>query len=466
MENQTLKRELGLLDGVMLVAGSMIGSGIFIVTSGMSRDLGSAGWLIAVWALTALLTMMAAISYGELSAMFPKAGGQYVYLKEAYGQRLAFLYGWCFFTVIHTGTIAAVAVAFAKFLGYFFPLLGEENALLQIGSWKFTSAQVIAIASVWITTLLNKQGVKKAKWVQTFFTLIKIGSLLGLILCGLIWGANAEVWNANWENAWSLQSFSDGSWTAVLGFAVVGAFASALVGSVFSSDAWNGVTFLAGEIKRPERNVGLSLLLGTTLVGVLYIITNLMYLAVVPLQTMATAPADRVAVVVADGIFGDWGAAIVAAMIILSTFACNNGLIMSGSRVFYTMAQDGLFLKQAALLNKNQVPGWALNAQALWVSVLCLTGHYGTLLDFVVVIVLLFYVLTIYAIFILRRTCPTADRPYKAWGYPVIPWLYIVLASAIVLALILFKPVTSLAGMFLLLIGLPVYRWMSRKSTL
>ena len=462
MENQTLKRELGLLDGVMLVAGSMIGSGIFIVSSDMVRQVGSAGWLIALWAFTALFTMMAAVSYGELSAMFPQAGGQYVYLKEAYGKRMGFLYGWSFFTVIQTGTIAAVAVAFAKFLGFFFPVLGESNVLFQIGNWSFTAAQIVAIVSVWITTYLNMRGVKEAKWIQTILTLIKIGSLLGLIVCCFIWGANAEIWNANWAQAWEMQIYTNGSWTDLLGIAVVGGMAAALVGSVFSSDAWNGVTFLAGEIKRPERNVGLSLLLGTSLVGLLYIITNLMYLAVVPLQAMASAPSDRVAVVVADAAFGQWGAAIVAVMIIISTFACNNGLIMSGSRVLYTMGKDGLFLKQSAQLNQNNVPQWALVAQAVWVSVLCLTGKYGLLLDFVVVIVLLFYILTIYALFHFRKTRPDHPRPYKAFGYPVIPLVYMVCATAIVVALFVFKPWTSLAGFGLLLLGLPVYRWMNR----
>lgn len=459
METQTLKRELGLLDGVMLVSGSMIGSGIFIVSSDMVRQVGSAGWLIALWGFTALFTMMAAVSYGELSAMFPQAGGQYVYLKEAYNERMGFLYGWSFFTVIQSGTIAAVAVAFAKFLGHFFPIIGESNTLLQIGSWKFTFAQIIAIASVWVLTALNLRGVKEAKWLQTILTLIKIGSLLGLVIGCLIWGANSTVWGINWATAWDLRHFNTGNWETLAGAAIIGGMAAALVGSIFSSDAWNGVTFLAGEIKNPQRNVGLSLFLGTTLVGFLYLLTNLMYLAVVPLDAMATAPSDRVAVVVADASFGSIGANIVAILIMISTFACNNGLIMSGSRVLYTMGKDGLFLPQSANLNKNSVPAWALIAQAIWVSALCMTGQYGLLLEFVVVIVLIFYVLTIFAIFILRRKRPDAVRPYKAWGYPVIPVVYILSALAIVFALFWFKPLTSFAGFMLLLIGLPVYHY-------
>ena len=458
-EQEDFKRELGLLDGTMLVVGSMIGSGIFIVSSDMVRQVGSAGWLVLIWVLTGFITVIAAVSYGELSAMFPKAGGQYVYLKEAYGKLTAFLYGWSFFAVIQTGTIAAVGVAFSKFAAYLYEPVSDENILYELGAFKLNAAQIVSIVTIIFLTYVNSRGVKNSKILQTILTIIKILSLAGLIIFGLTIAASSEVWNANWENAWITQSYHTDSswWLPISGTALITGISAAMVGSLFSSDAWNGVTFIAGEIKNPKRNVGLSLFLGTFIVSVIYVLANLMYLAVVPLQEIATAKSDRVAVVAAQYIFGNIGTLIIAIMIMISTFACNNGLIMAGARVYYTMAKDGLFFKKAADLNEHSVPAWALWAQCFWASALCLTGKYGDLLDFVIIIVLIFYILTIYGIFVLRKKMPDAERPYKAFGYPVLPFFYILVASAISVALLVTKTSTCGWGVLIMLIGIPVY---------
>jgi APA family basic amino acid/polyamine antiporter len=458
-EGEHFKRELGLLDGTMLVVGSMIGSGIFIVSSDMVRQVGSAGWLLLIWVLTGFITVIAAVSYGELSAMFPKAGGQYVYLKEAYGKLTAFLYGWSFFAVIQTGTIAAVGVAFSKFAAYLYEPFSDHNILLEIGAFKLNAAQIVSIITIVFLTYINSRGVKNSKMLQTFLTIIKILSLSGLIVFGLLLAAKAEVWDANWADAWSTKSFDAeaGSWLPISGSALIAGISAAMVGSLFSSDAWNGVTFIAGEIKNPKRNVGLSLFFGTLIVSIIYVLANVMYLAVVPLQEIATAPSDRVAVVASEYIFGNIGTLIIALMIMISTFACNNGLIMAGARVYYTMAKDKLFFKKAAHLNEHSVPAWALWAQCFWASCLCLTGKYGDLLDFVVIIVMIFYILTIYGIFRLRKSMPDAERPYKAFGYPVLPFLYIIIALAICIALLRFKTDTCGWGVLIMLIGIPVY---------
>lgn len=464
-DHEHFKRELGLLDGTMLVVGSMIGSGIFIVSSDMVRQLGSAGWLIAMWVLTGFITVLAAVSYGELSAMFPKAGGQYVYIKEAYGKLVGFLYGWSFFAVIQTGTIAAVGVAFSKFTAYIFPVVSEKNILYEWGEFKLSAAQIVSIVTIVLLSYINSRGVKNSKIMQTILTIVKIASILGLIVFGFM-AAKSEIWDLNWTNAWVSQSLdvNSGSWLPISGAALMAAISAALVGSLFSSVAWEGVTFIAGEIKNPKRNVGLSLFLGTMIVSVIYVLANLMYLAVVPLQGIATAESDRVAVVAAQNIFGSIGTIIIAVMIMISTFACNNGLIMAGARVYYTMAQDGLFFKKAADLNKHSVPGWSIWVQCLWASALCLTGKYGDLLDFVVIIVLIFYILTIYGIFILRRKMPNAERPYKAFGYPFLPALYLLIASAICVTLFITKTSTCGWGVLIMLMGIPVYYLTKQKE--
>lgn len=463
MNNETqdasFKRELGLLDGTMLVVGSMIGSGIFIVSADITRHVGSAGWLILIWVLSGLITMTAAVSYGELSAMFPKAGGQYVYLKEAYNKLIAFLYGWSFFAVIQTGTIAAVGVGFSKFAAYLYEPFSDSNVLYSIGSFNLNAAQLVSIITIILLSYVNSRGVKEGKILQTSMTIIKILSLAGLIIGGFVFGAKAEIWNANWADAFSTRaySFDTSSWISIGGGALLAGIAASMVGSLFSSDAWVGVTFIAGEIKDPQRNVGLSLFFGTFIVTVIYILANLMYVSVLPLDDIALAKSDRVAVAAAQNTFGGTGTLIMAVIIMISTFACNNGLIMAGARVYYTMAKDGLFFKKASVLNHAGVPAWALWIQCLWASLLCLTGKYNELLDFVMIIVVIFYILTIYGIFILRRTRPDAERPYKAFGYPVLPMLYIIVSSALCVGLLITRFSTCGWGVVIMLLGIPIY---------
>jgi APA family basic amino acid/polyamine antiporter len=458
-EDKEFKRSLGLMDATMIVAGSMIGSGIFIVSADITRHVGSAGWLIAVWLITGFMTLTAALSYGELSGMFPKAGGQYVYLKEAYNPLIAFLYGWSFFAVIQTGTIAAVGVAFSKFAGYFIPALEmkPENVLLDAVWFKVYPAQLVSIALIVLLTYTNTMGVKSGKWIQNIFTTTKLLSLFGLIIAGFIF-FKPGVWSANWTDAWSMKEMSaDGGVMAVLGTAALGAIAASMVGSIFSSDAWNNVTFIAGEIKNPQKNIGLSLFLGTLIVTIIYVSANLMYTAVLPMNEIAFAPQDRVAVAASNSIFGSIGTYVIAVMIMISTFGCNNGLILAGARVYYTMAQDGLFFRQAGTLNRNAVPAWALWVQCLVAAILCLSGRYGDLLDMVSFVVVIFYVLTILGIFILRRKRPDLPRPYKAFGYPVLPAIYILMGTAFCLLLIKYKPEYTWPGLIIVLIGIPIY---------
>jgi basic amino acid/polyamine antiporter, APA family len=469
--NPSFKPTLGLLDATMVVAGSMIGSGIFIVSADITRNVGSAGWLIFIWLLTGFMTLTAALSYGELSAMYPKAGGQYVYLKEAYNPLIGFLFGWSFFAVIQTGTIAAVGVAFSKFAAYIFPSLSEKHILLDLYYFKISAAQVVSIILVVLLTYINTRGVKEGKLIQTTFTLAKLLALFGLIIFGFLLGAKAGIWDANWLDGWNfgkLEKTEGGSELVFLGetikktsyassFAIVGAIATAMVGSLFSSDAWNNVTFIAGEIKRPERNIGLSLFFGTLIVTLIYVCANLMYTAVLPLNDIAFAENDRVAVAASQNIFGNIGTTVIAVMIMISTFGCNNGLILSGARVYFTMAKDGLFFKTVGTLNKNGVPSKALWIQCLWACILCLSGKYGDLLDYVVFVVLIFYILTIAGIFKLRVKRPDIPRPYKAFGYPVLPAVYILLATAMCLALLVFKPKFASFGLLIVLIGIPLY---------
>ena len=454
------KPSLSAFDATMIVAGSMIGSGIFIVSADITRNVGSAGWLVAVWLLTGFMTLTAALSYGELSAMFPKAGGQYVYLKESYNPLLGFLYGWSFFSVIQTGTIAAVGVAFSKFAGYFFPSLEmtDANILMQIGFLKIYPAQILSIATIILLTYINTKGVQGGKMIQSTFTITKLASLFGLIVFGFLLASKASIWDANWANAWEMKTIaSDNSTAPIFGVAILGAIAASMVGSIFSSDAWNNVTFIAGEIKNPKRNIGLSLFLGTLIVTVIYISANLMYLSVLPLNEIANAPADRVAVAASNVIFGNIGTYVIAVMIMISTFGCNNGLILAGARVYYTMAQDGLFFKKAGTLNKHAVPAWALWAQCIVAGLLCLSGRYGDLLDMVSFIVVIFYILTIIGIFILRKKRPELDRPYKAFGYPVLPAIYILMGTCFCVLLIIYKPNFTWPGLIITLLGVPLY---------
>lgn len=451
------RRSLSLLDGTMLVAGSMIGSGIFIVSADIVRTTGSAGYLLLVWLISGVMTVIGALSYGELSAMYPKAGGMYVYLREAWGRLPAFLYGWSFFAVIQTGSIAAVGVAFAKFAAYLFPVLGEQNILFAVGPLKLSAAQLVSVAVVLLLTLVNSRGVNYGKWIQTGFTLAKIVSVIALVAFGLLLGAKAEVWNANWAQAWERPAV-DGVMLALLP-----AIAVSMVGALFSSDSWHSAASVADEMRNPRRNVGLSLFLGTVIVCSLYVLANLMYLAVLPLHGIAHAEADRVGVAAAQAAFGPLGTGLIAALIMVSTFGCVNGLIMAGARVYYSMAGDGLFFRRAGTLNAQAVPGWALWAQAAWASVLCLSGRYGDLLDYVIFATLIFYVLTIAGLFRLRRTRPDIERPYRAFGYPLLPALYIALATGVGLGLLVWKPAYTWPGLAIVLLGVPIFYAVTRR---
>jgi APA family basic amino acid/polyamine antiporter len=454
---QSFKPSLSLMDATMLVAGSMIGSGIFIVSADIVRNVGSSGWLILVWVITGFMTLAAALCYGELSAMFPKAGGQYVYLKEAYNPLISFLYGWSFFAVIQTATIAAVGVAFAKFTAYIFPMFSEDLVFADLGFMVISPAQILAVVVVICLTFLNTRGVKSGKNIQTSFTVVKLLSLGGLLVFGFF-AAKGAILQSNWSNMWDmhklLPSGAKESYTFV---PALGAVAAAMVGSIFSSDSWHNVTFIAGEVKNPKRNIGLSLFLGTMIVTIIYVATNFMYTGVLSLQEIASAEKDRVAITASSVIFGSSGTLIIALTIMISTFGCNNGLIMAGARVYYTMAKDGLFFKKAGTLNGNAVPGFALWIQCIFACLWCFSGKYGDLLDMISFVVVGFYMLTIFGIFILRKKRPDADRPYKAVGYPVLPILYILMGLAFCILLIIFKPKFTWPGLIITLIGIPIY---------
>lgn len=464
-------RSLTLLDGALLVIGSMIGSGIFIVSAGIAQAVGSAGWLITVWLISGFITLTAALSYGELSGMYPHAGGQYVYLREAFGKFYGFLYGWSFFAVIQTGTIAAVGVAFGKFLGYLDPSLGDENILLgSPNGFHITAAQCVGIGSIFLLTYINTLGVRSGKWIQFFFTFTKIAAIAALIIFGFIFYINHNIWPANWDGAWMAKSIIKNNVTGAITHeslssgALIIAMCGAMVGALFSSDAWNSVTFIAGEIKHPERNIGLSLFIGTMVVTLLYVCMNLMYLNVMSISEIANAPSERVATAAALKIFGNDGAKIIALLIMVSTFGCNNGLILSGARVYYTMAKDKLFLTQAGTLNGEGVPAKALWMQGIWASGLCLSGQYGNLLNYIVFTVLLFYILTIAGIIKLRKTQPDIPRPYKAFGYPVIPIVYIILATFICVILLFTQTLYAGLGLAIVLSGIPIYFYSQKNS--
>ncbi|MBP6430491.1 MAG: amino acid permease [Ferruginibacter sp.] len=458
-QNNSFKPTLGLFDATMIVAGSMIGSGIFIVSADITRNVGSAGWLIAVWLITGFMTLTAALSYGELSAMFPKAGGQYVYLKEAFNPLAGFLYGWSFFAVIQTATIAAVGVAFSKFAAYLIPALSEKNILIDLGFITISAAQIVSIVLIVLLTAINTRGIEGGKLIQRVFTSAKLLALFGLIIFGFFM-VKQSFWSENWQTGFTAvkeQKDAIGTWLSISGAALVGAIAASMAGSIFSSDAWNNVTFIAGEIKNPQKNIGLSLFLGTLIVTVIYVCANLMYLNVLPLNGIAHAENDRVAVAAAKGIFGDAGTYVIAVLIMVSTFGCNNGLILAGARVYNTMAKDGLFFKKAAELNKNNVPSFALWAQCIMACLLCLSGTYGKLLDMISFVVVLFYAITILGIFKLRKDRPDVVRPYKVFGYPVLPIIYIILAIVFCVFLIKMSPGYAGFGLGIVLAGIPVY---------
>ncbi len=473
-EKTELKRSLGFIDATLLVSGSMIGSGIFIVSADMARNVGSAGWLLLLWVLTGVITVTAALSYGELAGMMPKAGGQFVYIQRAYGSLLGFVYGWTVFAVIQTGTIAAVAVAFTKFTAVFIPALNPENILFNVGNFPIKASALFAIGSVVLLTWINSQGIQSGKLIQNVFTSAKLLALLGLIVVGIGVGSKTGMLSANFQNAWAAtQTTADGSVVSLGGMALLLALGVSMIGSLFSADSWNNVTFIAGEIRNPRRNIPLSLFVGTLMVTTIYVLANIAYLSLLPLQGSPNAADvvgrgiqfasyDRVATASVSLIFGDVAVAIMAVLIMVSTFGCNNGLILSGARLYYAMAKEGLFLKTAAQLNKNSVPGVALWLQCGWASILCLSGTYGDLLDYCTFTSLVFYIITIGGLFLLRRKEPDAERPYKAFGYPLVPALYIV--AGVTICLILLKEKTFNTGMGLLIAGLgvPIYFMTSR----
>src|SRR6266853_613873 len=490
-------RAIGLFDGTMIVVGSMIGSGIFIVAADISRVTGSPGGLLLTWIITGLLTISAALAYGELAALFPHAGGQYVYLREAYSPLWGFLYGWTLFLVIQTGTIAAVAVGFARYLGVLFPSISPTTWIIHpisLGSKLAISLsiqQFVGIVMVVLLTFLNTLGVRLGKLIQNIFTSAKTLSLLGLILIGVFVGRNHAAIAENFANFWTVRgavpiepgaNFFKGwfpTLTAAGGFfGLVVAFAVSQVGSLFSADAWNNIGFTAAEVKNPKRDVALSMALGTIIVITLYCLANLAYLFALPVAQIQNAPDDRVASAALNAIFGPVGALLMAGAIIISTFCCNNGLILAGSRVSYAMATDGLFFRATGKLNTKGVPGTALVYQGVWIAVLILLrtqrvdaagavtygNLYSNLLDYVVFAALMFYVLTIVSVFVLRRKRPNAERPYKAFGYPIVPALYIIAASAILFVLLFYRTETAGWSLVIVLLGLPVYWLWSRQS--
>lgn len=465
-------KKLKLWDAVMLVAGSMIGSGIFIVSSDMMRNLGSGFWLIVVWLITAVMTIAAAISYGELSAMYPKAGGQYTYVKEIYGKMTGFLYGWGLFTVIQTGTIAAVAMAFGKYTAYLIPALNDAAPIFQSGSFQITWIQILSIIVILILTFINTRGIQSGKLVQDIFTVSKIAALLGIIILGFILIKDSQ-WTANFSfgtEAFSnldkdnLGNFLKTGWNSISGMILLGGIAAAMVGAVFSSVAWENVTFVSGEIENPKKNVVRSMIIGTTLVMTLYILINLVYLNALNRDQIAFAANDRVAVAASQEIFGSFGTIVIAILVMVSTFGCNNGIILAGARVFQTMAKDGMFFKSAIENNKNGVPEKSLWMQGVWASLLCLSGQYGNLLDMISFVMVLFYMLTVFGVIYLRYKQPYTERPYKTWLYPITPLIYLVLGSGFCILLLIYKQQYTWPGLILVLIGLPVYYFISRKE--
>lgn len=475
-------RGLGLFDSVMIVMGIMIGSGIFIVSADMAREIGSPGWLLVAWAFAGVLTIAGALSYGELAAMMPRAGGMYVYLREAFSPVWGFLYGWTLFTVIQTGTIAAVAVAFARFSGVLWPHIAEENYIvppvhLSSGyAVSLSTAQLLAVLVIALLTWTNTRGLEYGKIVQNVFTTAKTGALLGLIVVGLFLGWNALALNENFGNLWTPRGY-DPIASGVVPTTIFGLFVAICVaqtGSLFAADAWHNVTFTAGEVRDPQRNLPLSLAVGTCLVIVLYLLANVAYLVTLPLEAIQHAPSDRVATAMLQAIFPGLGRAIMAVAIMISTFGCINSLVLAGARAYYAMGRDGLFFKSASYLNKARVPGWSLMLQGLWAAALVLprtydpaTRQYGNvysnLLDYVISAALIFYILTIAGLFRLRVRKPHAIRPYRAFGYPIVPALYILGAGAVLIVLFAYRPSTTWPGLLIVLFGLPIY-WVLKNS--
>ncbi|TDG35968.1 amino acid permease [Pedobacter changchengzhani] len=467
------KRKLGLFDAAMLVMGSMIGSGIFIVSADVMRNLGSGYWLIVVWVITGIMTVAAAISYGELASIYPKAGGQYTYLKEIFGKMMGFLYGWGLFAVIQTGTIAAVAVAFGKFTSYLIPSLNDAAPIFQSGGYKITWIQILAIGVILLLSYINTKGVESGKWMQNIFTGSKIIALIGLIILGFLLVKN-NFWSENMSFGWSAfknlkadasGNFLKSGWESISGMAIMGGIAAAMVGSVFSSVAWENVTFVSGEIENPKKNIVRSMVLGTTAVVILYLLVNFIYLNTLSRDGIAFATNDRVAVEASQQIFGNGiGTIIMAILVMVSTFGCVNGLVFAGGRVFQTMAKDGMFFKAAIHNNKNGVPAKSLWMQCIWASVLCLSGQYGNLLDMISFVIVLFYMITVFGVIYLRFKQPNLERPYKTWLYPVTPIIYLVIGAAFCGLLLIYKQQYTWPGLIIVSLGIPIYYIIKKKE--
>ena len=458
-----MEKKLKLWDAVMIVMGSMIGSGIFIVSADIMRNLGSGYWMIVVWLITAVMTIAAAISYGELSAMFPKAGGQYTYITEIFGKPMGFLYGWGMFTVIQTGTIAAVAVAFGKFTAYLVPSLNDATPIFQSGDFKITWIQILAIVVILFLTFVNTKGVQFGKILQNVFTSSKIIALLGLIVLGFVLISQSN-WSSNMSFGWdAFQNLKQTEWKSISGATLVGGIAAAMVGSVFSSVAWENVTFISGEIENPKKNVVKAMILGTSAVMLLYLLVNFVYLNALDRDSIAFAANDRVAVAAAEKMFGNAGTIIIAVLVMISTFGCVNGIVLAGARVFQTMAKDGLFLKSAVENNKNGVPAKSLWMQGIWASLLCLSGQYGDLLDMISFVIVLFYMSTVFGVIYLRIKKPELERGYKTFLYPFTPILYLLIGTGFCILLFIYKPQYTWPGLGLILIGLPVYFFINKK---
>jgi len=467
------------MDATFLVAGSMIGSGIFIVTSDMAKDLGSSGWVLFTWILTGVITLFGALSYGELAAMFPKAGGQFVYIREAWGKLPSFLYGWTTFTQIQTGVIAAVGVAFGKFAGVFFPIL-VDKPIFSYADVQINGANILGAVIILLLTLLNTRGIQYGKIVQAVFTSSKLIALAVLIIAGIVVGAGTGFFGENFTDTWpATKTFKgdDGNFL-VADLTTIGlliAISTTIINSLFSSDAWNNVTFIAGDIRNPERNLPRSLFLGTFIVTILYVMANVAYLGLLPLKGMPIqgdfvytresvesagiqfASSGRVGTAAAYMLFGNVANVLMAILIMISTFGCNNGLIMAGSRLFYAMSRDGLFFRRASEVNRFGVPAWAMWAQGIWAIILCFSGSYGILIKFATFGSMIFYIVTIAGLFKLRRTMPDVERPYKAFGYPIVPILYLILAFLICVSLTVFTFWDTAGSIILVLLGIPVY---------
>jgi APA family basic amino acid/polyamine antiporter len=481
-EAREFRRSLGLFDSTMVVVGAMIGSGIFLVSADMTRLLGSASWVLVAWGLTAVLTLAAALSYGELAAMMPRAGGQYVYLREAFSPIAGFLYGWTLFAVIQTGTVAAVSVGFARYASVLFPSIGEDRYLIppihlsEGYAVSLSNAQLLAIAVIALLTWTNTRGIEYGRVIQNVFTSAKTAAVVGLIAVGLVFGASAGTIDANFSRAWAPVNpvaIAPGVDATSL-FGLLVALAIAQVGSLFASDAWNNITFTAGEVKNPRRDLPVSLAVGTGIVMTLYLAANVTYFVTLPIDAIKTVPSDRVAAASLEVALPGIGGGLLAVGIMISTFGCANGMLLAGARAYYAMARDGLFFRSAGVLNDRRVPAWGLALQGVWTAFLVLPrtfdlasgaygNLYGSLLDYVVSAALFFYILTIAGVFRLRWTRPDVSRPYRAFGYPLVPALYIVAASGILVVLAIYRASTTWPGFVIVLLGVPVYLMIRRS---